>query len=70
MNDRAARVLKTFKGDWKQHFARGLGKDYATVKRWAAGELPWPDYAVAVIELLERVPLDSRPPRWVPETSR
>lgn len=40
------------------------GVHYATVKRWASGELAVPDYASALIELLEVVPEAMRPERF------
>jgi hypothetical protein len=50
---------------WKKRIAAATGKDYATVKRWATGELPVPDYAVAIVELLEIVPEAMRPERFL-----
>lgn len=44
--------------------AEATGVHYATVKRWASGELVVPDYAKALVELLEVVPEAMRPARF------
>ena len=61
-NNRAAAVLGG--RGWMTAMARICGVHYATVKRWAAGDLPVPEYAVALIELLEVVPAAMRPERF------
>ncbi len=49
---------------WKRRLSEITGKDYSTVKRWASGEQAVPEYAVALIELLEIVPAAMRPIRF------
>jgi hypothetical protein len=44
--------------------ATATGKNYATVKRWASGELAVPEYVVALFELLRITPIDTRPSRF------
>lgn len=43
-------------------FAACSGVNRSTVGRWGTDD--WPTYARAILELLERVPLDRWPPRW------
>lgn len=62
--ERASSALGGPRG-WKSRLGRALGVAPSTVQRWAKGELPPPDYAIAVIELLERVPAAFRPARWL-----
>jgi lambda repressor-like predicted transcriptional regulator len=50
--------------------SKGVGVHYATVKRWAAGDLPVPEYAAAAIELLEAAPASTWPARFAPPTKR
>lgn len=50
---------------WMAMLARACGAHYSTVKRWANGDLAVPEYAVAIVELLERVPAAMRPDRWL-----
>jgi hypothetical protein len=40
---------------WRHRFAAGTGTSYSNVKRWGYGGAPVPDWAVAVIELVERL---------------
>jgi DNA-binding transcriptional regulator YdaS (Cro superfamily) len=49
---------------WMTRLAAITGVHYATVKRWASGELVVPAYACALIELLEVVPEAMRPERF------
>ncbi len=49
---------------WMAHLARITGVHYATVKRWANGDLQPPAYACALVELLEVVPAALRPERF------
>ena len=49
---------------WMTAMARALDVHYATVKRWASGDLQVPEYACAVVELLEKVPAAMRPDRF------
>ena len=49
---------------WMTAMARITGVHYATVKRWASGDLPVPEYAAAIVELLEAVPAAMRPERF------
>lgn len=46
------------------HLARISGVHYATVKRWARGDLAPPEYACALVELLEATPSEQRPARF------
>jgi hypothetical protein len=39
---------------WITRIARISGVHYATAKRWASGELPVPQYAATIVELLEK----------------
>lgn len=48
---------------WTRRLATAVGKDIATVKRWAANDLEVPIYITAVFELLEAVG-DDVPKRW------
>ena len=50
---------------WMKRLSEATGVHYATVKRWASGELPVPEYAAAIIELLELVPSAMRPGRFL-----
>lgn len=66
-----ARAAATLGGrGWKTRLAQITGKDYATVKRWANGELVVPEYVIAIIELLERLPEAMRPARCFAEPRR
>jgi hypothetical protein len=49
---------------WMTLLARACGVHYATVKRWANGDLAVPEYAQAIVELLEQVPVAMRPDRF------
>ena len=49
---------------WMTALARICGCHYATVKRWASGDLTVPEYAAAIVELLEVVPAAMRPDRF------
>jgi hypothetical protein len=49
---------------WMTTLARATGVHYATVKRWANGDLEVPEYVVAIVELLEKVPAAMRPDRF------
>lgn len=49
---------------WMTRLAAVTGVHYATVKRWASGELVVPEYVCALIELLEVVPAAMRPARF------
>jgi hypothetical protein len=49
---------------WQARLSRCIGVNASTIRRWAAGELTVPAYAVALLELLERVPHTARPGRW------
>jgi DNA-binding transcriptional regulator YdaS (Cro superfamily) len=62
--DRASRALGGARG-WKSRLSKALGVAPSTVQRWASGEIEVPDYVVAVIELLEKVPVAFRPARWI-----
>lgn len=61
-NERCARLLG--RHGWKIRFAEATGVHYATVKRWSSGDLAVPEYAAALVELLEGVPVFLRPRRW------
>jgi DNA-binding transcriptional regulator YdaS (Cro superfamily) len=50
---------------WMKRLSEALGVHYATVKRWASGDMVVPEYAAAVIELLEKVPAALRPRRFL-----
>ena len=50
---------------WMLRLSQSIGVHYATVKRWASGDLTVPEYAVSVIELLEVVPAAMRPKRFL-----
>lgn len=50
---------------WMTRLASITGVHYATVKRWANGSMPVPDYACAIVELLEVVPTALRPQRFL-----
>lgn len=45
---------------WITRIARISGVHYATAKRWASGELPVPQYAATIVELLEKAPEEGR----------
>lgn len=60
--ERASAVLNG--RGWMTRLASITGKDYSTVKRWAAGDLDVPGYAVTIVELLELVPAERRPERY------
>ena len=62
-NERAARALGG--RGWMTRLAAITGVHYATVKRWSNGSMPVPDYAVAIVELLEIVPEAMRPSRFL-----
>lgn len=49
---------------WMTQLAKITGVHYATVKRWARGDLHPPAYACALIELLEVIPQAMRPERF------
>jgi DNA-binding transcriptional regulator YdaS (Cro superfamily) len=55
---------------WMTRLASALGVHYATVKRWANGEMDVPEYAAAAIELLEIVPAALRPKRFTVPQAR
>ncbi len=60
--------LKTAMGGvpgWKTRFCEATGIAVSTLRRWTSGELALPEYAVAMLELLERVPSAFRPARWL-----
>jgi hypothetical protein len=61
-NDRCAALLG--RRGWKIAFSRATGLGYSTVKKWSAGDLPVPEYAASIVELLEGVPPFLRPHRW------
>jgi hypothetical protein len=59
-NDFCERAAKILGGHgWRTRLAAITGKDYATIKRWANGQQPVPDYAASIVELLELVPAES-----------
>jgi hypothetical protein len=49
---------------WMTLMAKATGTHYSTVKRWANGELAPPEYACAIVELLETIPAAMRPERF------
>jgi hypothetical protein len=49
---------------WMTLLAKATGTHYSTVKRWANGELQPPEYACAIVELLEVIPAAMRPERF------
>ncbi|CAB4122831.1 HTH_XRE domain containing protein [uncultured Caudovirales phage] len=49
---------------WQTRLAKALGIDPSTVRRWMNGSIAVPEYAVAVVELLEVVPAAFRPERF------
>lgn len=55
---------------WRARFAEATGINYTTVKRWATGAYPVPEYAATIVELLEGVPAFLRPVRWRGESER
>lgn len=55
---------------WRRKISRALGVDYSTVKRWAAGGSPVPQYVVAALEFLAAVPRQSWPARWQTPSTR
>lgn len=50
---------------WKTLFAKAIGKDKSTLRRWLANEEPVPAYALAALEFLEITPSAFRPARWM-----
>jgi lambda repressor-like predicted transcriptional regulator len=50
---------------WMARLSESTGIHYSTVKRWAAGDLPPPEWTHALIELLEITPAAMRPSRFV-----
>lgn len=52
LDDRATRVFGTPR--WRRKLALATGKNYATVKRWAAGDLPVPEYVATILTLMEK----------------
>jgi hypothetical protein len=61
----AARAERALGRQWATRFARGVGVHYASVKRWRSGTTPVPDYANAILELLESTPRAFLPERWI-----
>lgn len=55
---------------WKTRLAAATGKDYSTVKRWADGSIPVPEYAASIVELLELIPEPFRPEKFLPPSRR
>ena len=65
-NEFAARASKALGGHgWQTRFARGIGKDTSTVRRWLDEETDAPEHAVAILEFLEAIPAAMRPARWL-----
>lgn len=62
-NERASAALGG--RGWMTRLSAITGVHYATVKRWANGSMPVPDYASAIVELLEVVPEALRPSRFL-----
>lgn len=58
------RCDRLFGYGWKTRLAAGIQRDYATVKRWAAGTVEVPDYVETTLELLEALPEERWPKRW------
>lgn len=46
-------------------FSEAIGVSISTVYRWVAGDVPVPQYAVAIVEFLEMTPKGFRPERWM-----
>lgn len=61
----ADRAQRTIGPGWQSRLCRAIGKDASTVRRWVSGSVPVPDYAVALVELLEVTPTAFRPGRWI-----
>jgi lambda repressor-like predicted transcriptional regulator len=58
------RLLKALGAGYEKTFAEAIGVSGSTVYRWCAGDVPVPQYAVAVLEFLELVPKAFWPERW------
>ena len=48
---------------WKHRLGALTGRDYATVKRWASGDLETPAYVDVILDLLEALPKTYVPAR-------
>jgi DNA-binding transcriptional regulator YdaS (Cro superfamily) len=60
--------LQAVLGDgYEKAMAEAIGVSLSTVYRWCAGDVPVPQYAVAIVEFLEALPKAFRPPRWTRE---
>lgn len=60
----AARLQACFGDSYEKAFSKGSGVALSTVYRWCAGDVPVPEYAVALVEFLEALPSSFRPARW------
>lgn len=66
--DKFAARLEAVLGEGSEKaMAEAIGVSLSTVYRWCAGDVPVPQYAVAIVEFLEALPKAFRPPRWTRE---
>lgn len=49
---------------WFRRIEEALDVNYSTTKRWRSGEVPVPVPVIAIIELLETLPVSRWPDRW------
>jgi DNA-binding transcriptional regulator YdaS (Cro superfamily) len=63
----AARLKAVLGDGYEKAFAEAVGVALSTVYRWCSGDVPVPQYAVAIVEFLEALPKAFRPPRWTRE---
>ena len=63
----ASRLQATLGDAYEKAFSEGSGVALSTVYRWCKGDVPVPEYAVAIVEFLEVLPKGFRPSRWVKE---
>ena len=60
----ANRLQAVLGNSYEKALSEGLGVSLTTPYRWCSGDVPIPEYAVAVLEFLEVLPKAFRPPRW------
>jgi len=49
---------------WQSRLSDAIGCSTSTIRRWTTGETPIPEYVIAILELLERTPIEERGARW------
>ena len=62
--DFAKRLHKALGDGYEKTFSEAINVSPSTVYRWCAGTVPVPQYAVAILEFLEILPMGFWPARW------